>query len=565
MKKAAGKKRDEICELFGNTPEPIAKIHEEYTKYLDPTIKDSTVYCGKGYFIDHAVNHHPEVAILEYQKIPEILNFPDDVRLDTKKTARKSLVFIKKYDNNKIVIVSTYEDNDKKLVFHKSFFTSKKRPYKTLIPVGDELPLSGATSDISHTDESAPAGNRLSGRNGKKTTPNQDNLSDNQNYGWGDASLSFTSSEKSSDNAFRQFQVLRAVICVVCGFFFLSVGIPVFAHGQKDKPYIPAEVDPDSLPLAGIAPFTSYPPDQPMVQEDADAIRNMVFTTFQESGYFHVESNEQTESLLQWNGITTKTIFWEESIKKLQKTPLNYVVLGAVERVGNNYIVNLRLLTVDKMDYNLSIRGYVKMTGRETRRDVTKLTGRFIKMIDTAGVAVKHQGSLASRETFEYEVGDRGPGGGYIIYKKATAREGWRYLEAAPDNAEFFAPWGYFENGIYGPDGFSTELYVGAGRANTRSIIARMNSYGKSGSAAQAVSALTTGGKTDWFLPSKDEMTLIWDILGAKGIGNFTGEPYWTSSQSDPQYVWYFDFRNGKQYYNGRKPTVMRVRAIRAF
>ena len=128
IKEATGKSREQIYAAFGNTPEPIAKIAQEYLKYLDPAITDSTVYCGKGYFIDHAVNHHPEVSPEEYQKIPEILNFPDDVRLDTKNKDRNTLVFIKKYDDNKIVIVSTYEDNNKKLVFHKSFFHSKSSP-----------------------------------------------------------------------------------------------------------------------------------------------------------------------------------------------------------------------------------------------------------------------------------------------------------------------------------------------------------------------------------------------------------------------------------------------------
>ena len=203
LKKATGKSRDEIYELFGNTPEPIAKISEEYIKYLDPDIQDSTVYCGKGYFIDHAVNHHPEVTPSEYQKIPEILAYPDDVKLDTKNKERHSLVFIKKYDNNKIVIVSTYEDNDKKLVFHKSFFYSKNTPYKSLTSVRGDLPLSGATSDISHADASAPAGNRLSGRNGKETPPTQGKSFDNQINHSGVNILSSTGADKSSDPLFQ--------------------------------------------------------------------------------------------------------------------------------------------------------------------------------------------------------------------------------------------------------------------------------------------------------------------------------------------------------------------------
>ena len=80
-----------------------------------------------------------------------------------------------------------------------------------------------------------------------------------------------------------------------------------------------------------------------------------------------------------------------------------------------------------------------------------------------------------------------------------------------------------------------------------------------------ARAALTTGGVQDWYLPSLEEMEHVWRVLGAKSQGQFSAEPYWTSSQSDHPYAWFFDFRGGKQYYNGLKSTIMRVRAIRSF
>ncbi|MDR0711178.1 MAG: hypothetical protein LBF67_02365 [Prevotellaceae bacterium] len=66
----------------------------QYLQYLGNNINDNRVYSGKGYFIDHAVNHHPEVPLSDYQNIQEILNNPDDVLPDDSK-AQNALVFVK--------------------------------------------------------------------------------------------------------------------------------------------------------------------------------------------------------------------------------------------------------------------------------------------------------------------------------------------------------------------------------------------------------------------------------------------------------------------------------------
>jgi hypothetical protein len=132
LSEAKGKTRSEIFTQFGNEYEPIASVHPEYLKYLGDDISDTAVYSGKGYFIDHAVNHHPEVAITEYMKIPDILSNPDDVKLDDRNPDRASLVFVKKFENYGRVIVSVDTNDMGKIVIHKTFFYSKKSPYTQL-------------------------------------------------------------------------------------------------------------------------------------------------------------------------------------------------------------------------------------------------------------------------------------------------------------------------------------------------------------------------------------------------------------------------------------------------
>jgi hypothetical protein len=161
IEKAKGKTRDEIFLMFGNAYEPIANIPAEYLKYLGSGVADNTVYSGKGYFIDHAVNHHPEVDIAEYAKIPEILKNPDDVKLDDRNPDRASLVFIKKYDRFGTVITSIDENEMGKLVIHKSFFNPKKSPYPRLKSIRASSPADAASA-ISHSGEPEPGGKRIS-------------------------------------------------------------------------------------------------------------------------------------------------------------------------------------------------------------------------------------------------------------------------------------------------------------------------------------------------------------------------------------------------------------------
>lgn len=80
------------------------------------------------------------------------------------------------------------------------------------------------------------------------------------------------------------------------------------------------------------------------------------------------------------------------------------------------------------------------------------------------------------------------------------------------------------------------------------------------------------GGFSDWYLPSKDELNLMYVNLHLNGLGNFYigGNYYWSSTEdSDPgsssTRAWAQNFGNLGFQYSNHKGSTSLVRAIRSF
>ncbi len=77
---------------------------------------------------------------------------------------------------------------------------------------------------------------------------------------------------------------------------------------------------------------------------------------------------------------------------------------------------------------------------------------------------------------------------------------------------------------------------------------------------------LSLGGFSDWFLPSKDELNLMYTNLKKSGLGGFGSVWFWSSSQYyDYIFAWFQDFSDGVQLGTGGKLGKGAVRAVRAF
>jgi hypothetical protein len=87
----------------------------------------------------------------------------------------------------------------------------------------------------------------------------------------------------------------------------------------------------------------------------------------------------------------------------------------------------------------------------------------------------------------------------------------------------------------------------------------------KDGNTAKtACDELILNGYSDWHLPTKDELNAIYLNLAKFGVGGFTSEDYWSSSESSSNVAWNQDFKSGNQTYSSKDYTNY-VRAIRAF
>lgn len=164
-----------------------------------------------------------------------------------------------------------------------------------------------------------------------------------------------------------------------------------------------------------------------------------------------------------------------------------------------------------------------------------------------------------------YYVGDRGPAGGWIIYDKGNNSEGWRYMEAAPVDQtpdswrhKGLAEWGCHGTAIPG----ARYTAIGRGMLNTKAILEGCD---EPDTAARMCADYRGGGKDDWFLPSLDELELIFTHLFKQRIGGLRLGEYWSSTETtNGRHAWHHNFTNEMQLSCNKYPNY-RVRCVRVF
>ena len=223
------------------------------------------------------------------------------------------------------------------------------------------------------------------------------------------------------------------------------------------------------------------------------------------------------------------------------------------------------------------------------------------------------------------ELGDTGPGGGKVFYVRASGGTftstgsdcdtACKYLEAAPSDSSTVIPWATtaafcytaftstnscLSNSIYNQNDMAVRnglitaaLAIGKGMENTNQIYARLTTAGAVPTANYAAGiawAYSNNGKTDWHLPSHNELNqmckwqggVAWtsDATVCTGVtrnsgpgatGLFSATGYWASSElSNPARAYFQLFGTGViDYYTKDGPSTTPpgyfVRAVRAF
>ena len=163
----------------------------------------------------------------------------------------------------------------------------------------------------------------------------------------------------------------------------------------------------------------------------------------------------------------------------------------------------------------------------------------------TGSIGNAYQGGIIA---YLFQEGDAGYVAGQVHGLIAATED-----QTTADEVE----WGCYE--FTGAEGTA----IGTGAQNTLDILAGCSEDGIPAKLASDYE-VTVDGVTydDWFLPSKDELNLLY--LNNEAVGGFANGNYWSSTAVDNFGAWRHSFSNGGQYDYGSSGTY-RVRAVRYF
>ena len=191
-------------------------------------------------------------------------------------------------------------------------------------------------------------------------------------------------------------------------------------------------------------------------------------------------------------------------------------------------------------------------------------------------------GTTCDGATFTCQVGDIGPGGGVIFYvasgfftqqgaSGSMCTTNCKYLESAPTTGtanwtDNNYAWSGNSNTLIGASAQGT--VIGTGYQNTLAIVGQSGA-GTSGAASVTRAYRGPNGKSDWFLPSKDElnqMRLQRSFVAAPPDGAAHSN-YWSSTESSAvaAIYEYFLFVDHYEPYDKSHDNGIFARPVRAF
>jgi len=292
----------------------------------------------------------------------------------------------------------------------------------------------------------------------------------------------------------------------------------------------------------------------------------------QNNNRFRIVPRQDVEKLFITEYNFQLTRFSAKTITADMNTVLNgsRILSGYIGRLGNKLNISISLYTYPELE---QLPGGVNIDVANKEELFTKIP----ELVQSMMTAIAGGGTIPpvnnpAPVASTYKIGDTGPAGGIIFYDRGFTGDGWRYLEAAPAGSEFTAQWGAYDTNIA-----NTMTAVGFGKQNTKIIIDRLQQLGEINTAAQLCAVLDVNGYKDWFLPSLDELDLMFNNLKKKGLGGFGDKYYWSSSHgSQSKVALYKSFTvpksssgNGWIAYGPSTPiekdSKFNVRAIRAF
>ena len=173
----------------------------------------------------------------------------------------------------------------------------------------------------------------------------------------------------------------------------------------------------------------------------------------------------------------------------------------------------------------------------------------------------------AGNDGFTHNIGEEF-GGGVIFHLWKDAQGVEHGLIVDKTDVSTGQAWSNITSTLIGPTAQSSW----DGLSNSNAIIGQA---GHTNSAAALCLNSTNGGQSDWYLPSIDELSLLWhsrfnvnkslSTIGGATIMTNSYYYYWSSTEGDFNDAWLFSFSGGSANANLNKNGLHYVRAVRTF
>jgi hypothetical protein len=248
------------------------------------------------------------------------------------------------------------------------------------------------------------------------------------------------------------------------------------------------------------------------------------------------------------------------------------IISGVVSKVGDIYRMRVRALgvqtaqiegqfnrNIDKSPLSDALAKSSSASGTQTAQSRPAAPAQSTSAPATSTAAP------AAPAARTYRVGDTGPAGGIIFYDKGSNTGGWRYLEAAPSETDRVATM-LPNTSINRIIDNLADRRLGAGKNNTQmlNVFFEDNRIGMNTAAWHAYN-LEINGFEDWYLPSIEELLLMYNNIYARDRSSgFRMVKYWSSSYPGRNATC-VDFASGKEDIMWTSDNDARVRACRQF
>ncbi len=298
-----------------------------------------------------------------------------------------------------------------------------------------------------------------------------------------------------------------------------------------------------AVPVVVIAPFDA----KGVPKDEADVITEIFTAEYAAAGGANVVDRTSFDKIRAQ--LSFQTSDWSNSDKVAQlgkALNANQVVVGQLFKFREQIV-----MTVKVIDVNTTT---ILSSHTEKVSDVEKLFDKI------SGICRKLSEACAV-SGMQYKVGDEGPGGGFVFYvspKGFTVYDGQggeeicHYLEMSKTSL------GMSYRGFCGKN----QMGLGWGKSNCYRILQNERNHDERKCAAYRCSlyATETTKPGDWFLPSKDELNLMYRTQKERVLATGSDAEYYSSSYDGNYY--YQNFNSGSTNV-GDLPCS--VRAVRAF